>query len=145
MGRSIGFNYRQTKFLYIQNYKCRYAFWSKFLNQPGIKWTKRTTGLIQRILVLPFGSSEAERGFSIMNIKTSRRSALSRFHLEGLMRIRINTVNEIEKFAAKKYARGFVKEGHSRSDDSRCSTNRTMSLLEDENKNKKYLPKLSFL
>lgn len=123
-----------------------YAFWSQFLNQPGIQWTERTTELIQRILVLPIGSSEAERGFSIFNhIKSSRRSLLTRKHVEDSMRIRINAPNELEKFAAHKYAREFVKENHLRTDDPRWVKAASVSLLEEQNKNKKFLPKLSFL
>lgn len=125
-----------------------YVFWSQFLNQPGIEWTERTTKLIQRILVTPIGSAEAERGFSIFNhMKTSRRVKLTRGHVEDLMRIRINAPDNIEKFAAHKYARQFLKEDHLRTDDSRWRKTKTPSqlLLEEENKNKKFLPKLSFL
>lgn len=123
-----------------------YAFWSQFLNTPGIVWTEKTTQLIQRILVLPIGSAEAERGFSIMNhIKTQRRSALTRNHVEDLMRIRINTVDDIEKFAAKKYAKEFIRKHHLRTDDPRWAKAVSVSLLEEGSKKKKFLPKLSFL
>lgn len=51
-----------------------YLFWSQYLNKEGIAWTEKTTKLIRTILVIPIGSAEAERGFSIFNhIKTSRK------------------------------------------------------------------------
>lgn len=80
------------------------------------------------------------------HIKTYHRSILKRNHLEDLMRIRLNTVNEIEKFPANKYAKEFINNGHLRSHlHSRWTNKRAISLLEEENKKKKFLPKLSFL
>lgn len=122
-----------------------YVFWTHFLNHADIRWTERTTELIQRLLVLPIGSAEAERGFSIMNhIKSSRRSVLTRKHVEDLMRIRINGPNGLEKFAAHKYASEFIKT-HLRTDDLRYQRLNVMSLIDDESKEKKFLPKLSIL
>lgn len=123
-----------------------HAFWSHFLNAPGIVWFERTTKLIQTILVIPVGSAEAERGFSIFNhIKTSRRSKLTGKHVEDIMRIRINTADSLEKFAATKYAAQFLKDDHIRTDDPRFRRTKVISLLEDDEKEKKFLPKLSFL
>lgn len=52
-------------------------FWSKLLDMPEIRWTTKTKLLIHTILVIPVGSADAERGFSIMNhIRTKRRSSL---------------------------------------------------------------------
>lgn len=124
-----------------------YAFWSRFLNQPGIKWTEITTKLIRTILVLPIASAEAERGFSIFNhAKTSRRSKLSSRHIEDILRIRINAPDDIEKFAAHKYAKKFIDENHFRTDDPKNQRKTPpASLLEDDNANKNFLPKLSFI
>lgn len=82
---------------------------------------------------------------SLDHIKMSRRSSLTRNHVEDLMIIRINTTNKIEKFAAHKYAKEFVNNGHIRSDDSRWTTDRPNSVLQEENEKKMFLPRLSFL
>lgn len=122
-----------------------YAFWSGFLNIAGIRWTDQTTELIQRILVSPIGSAEAERGFSIFNhIKSSRRSSMIRKHVENLMRIRINGPDDLEKFSAHKYAKEFILN-HIRTDDTRYQHTKAISLIDHESKTKKFLPKLSFL
>lgn len=123
-----------------------YAFWSHFLNTQSIVWTERTKKLIRTILVIPIGSAEAERGFSIFNhIQTSRRSRMTGRHIEDVLRVRINTVDSLEKFSAIKYASSFIKEGHLRTDDDRYRRTKMVSLREEEQQNKKYLPKLSFL
>jgi len=123
-----------------------YAFWSHFLNEPGIVWTSLTTELIQTILVIPIGSADAERGFSIMNhIQTTRRSRLTRKHIEDLMRIRINSVDDLKEFAASKYARQFLTENHYRTDDPKGIRSKKSSLLSESEEKKKYLPKASFL
>lgn len=122
-----------------------YAFWSHFLNEQGISWTARTKRLLQIILVLPVGSAEAERGFSVMNhIKNKRRSRLTPAHMQDLMRIRLNGVDELEKFPAARYAAEFVKN-HIKTDDPRWQK-KTTSSLEDDDKiqnQKKFLPKMS--
>lgn len=118
-----------------------FAFWSHFLNEDGIKWTEKTKQLIRYVLVLPIGSADAERGFSIMNhIKYNRRSRLSPQHLEDSLRIRINTEDDLEKFPAKKYALQWLKENHLRTDDPKYFHERNLN-----SDSKKYLPKLSFL
>lgn len=124
-----------------------YTFWSHFLNAPEIVWSERMTKLIQTILVIPIGSAEAERGFSIFNhIKTSRRSTLTGRHVEDILRVRINTADNLEKFAALKYAKRFVKNHlHLRTDDSRFKKKKVVSLLTEDEQKKKFLPKLSFL
>lgn len=122
-----------------------FAFWSIFLNKQGIAWTEKTKKMIQTILVIPIGSADAERGFSIMNhIKYDRRSRLSGKHLEDIMRIRINGNDDIEKFPAMKYARQWIKENHMRTDDPR-QQRKPKNSLNEEAEEKKYLPKLSFL
>lgn len=86
----------------------------------GIEYIEITKKLIQTTLVLPIGSADAERGFSIMNnIKDGRRNRLNPKTLEELMRIRINTEDDLSIFPAKRYAKQWVKENHLRSDDNR--------------------------
>lgn len=73
------------------------TFWSQMLKTNDIAWTVRTNKLIHTILVLPIGSAEAERGFSIMNhILTSRRMSLTPEHVDDLMRLRLNGPEKIE-------------------------------------------------
>lgn len=123
-----------------------HVFWSHFLNAQGIVWSERTKKLIQSILVIPIGSAEAERGFSIFNhIKTSRRSTMLGRHVEDVMRVRINTADDLEKFAASRYAAKFVKDHHLRTDDPRHRKKKVVSLLEEDEMKKKFMPKLSVL
>lgn len=125
-----------------------YMFWSHFLNETGIVWTKRTQRLIQTILVLPIGSAEAERAFSVLNhIKNKRRSSLKPKHIQDIMRIRLNGPNELEKFPASRYANAFIKDNHIRTDDPRWkNSNKDTTLKNDaEDKQKKFLPCVSFL
>lgn len=126
-------------------------FWSKFLhpNTTNVEWTEKTKRIIQTILVIPVGSAEAERGFSIMNyIKTSRRSSLTPERLDELMRIRINGPNKIEEFSSMKYAEEWVKN-HIRTDSTDNIRTKSTDLDEtDETENdeaqktitRKYLP-----
>lgn len=125
-----------------------YAFWSHFLNEEGIVWTPKTKKLIQTILVLPVGSVEAERGFSVMNhIKNKRRSRLTPAHMQDIMRISLNGVDELEKFPATRYARKFIKN-HIKTDDARWQKKKTTSLEDEEDpiqNQKKILPKISII
>lgn len=96
------------------------TFWSQFLKTNHIVRTDKTRELIYTILVLPIGTAEAERGFSIMNhILTSRRLRLTPAHIDDLLRIRINGPENLEEFAASKYASIWVRN-HKRSDDPSC-------------------------
>ena len=61
--------------------------------------------LIRRVLAVPIGSADVERAFSILShIRDQRRSKLIPYHLEGLMRIRLNGPKP-ELFAPLKYAK----------------------------------------
>lgn len=123
-----------------------YAFWSKYLNENGISWTTKTIKLVQIILVIPIGSADAERGFSIMNhLQSSRRSKLTPKHMEDIMRIRLNGADDLEKFPASKYAKKWVDENHLRTDDPRNQRSKVLTLFSGDELKKKYLPKLSFL
>lgn len=118
-----------------------FSFWSHFLNEIGIAWTDKTKMLIRIILVLPIGSADAERGFSIMNhVKSDRRARLVGKHLEDHLRIRINANDDLDKFPAKKYAQNWVHENHMRTDERTKIRKNT-----EKSENKKFLPKLSFL
>lgn len=110
-------------------------FWSEALNMPDIGWKESVEKLVKTMLVLTTGSSEAERGFSIMNhIKYDRRSRLSPDNLESLMRIRINGPDNMDQFIAIKYARKWIKENHYRTDDPRAKSEMGSDLtLENEN------------
>lgn len=66
-------------------------------------------------------------------------------HTEDVLRVRINSVNELEKFPAIKYAKHFISEGHLRTDDSRYRKQKVDSLLDNDEQRKKFLPKLTFL
>lgn len=124
-----------------------FAFWAHYLNKVGIRWTPRTIELIQTILVLPIGSADAERGFSVMNhIKSEHRNRLSGKHLQDMIRIRLNANDDLDKFAAIKYAKKWVNDKHLRSDDPRQQRHgNSKSLLNEDELTKKYFPKLSFL
>ena len=68
-------------------------FWEFALSvkKPAVAWQEYPNIhiLLTRVLCIPIGSSECERGFSIMNhIRTKRRSRLAGDTIDSLMRIR---------------------------------------------------------
>jgi len=68
-------------------------FWSHYLHSSRVVMGPRLKYLVQIALILPVGSSEAERGFSIMNhIRYDRRSRLTPQHLEDLLRKNLLTI-----------------------------------------------------
>lgn len=93
-------------------------FWSQLLNWPDLAWGENIKKLIYTILAIPISSAEAERGFSSLKyIRNDHRTALSPNHLEDIMRIKLNGPDDIDKFAATKYAKKWINEGHLRTDD----------------------------
>lgn len=119
-----------------------FMFWSILLKLKTLSWTPLTRKLIiYTILVIPVGSAEAERGFSIMNhIRgDGRRSRLIPQHLEDILRIRINGPNNIEEFPAVKYAKAWVKNNHMLSNDPSIAT-RGHSKKDDKNEKLPYFP-----
>lgn len=81
------------------------------------KIKKKIKKLIKTVLVLPMGSADAERSFSIMShIRTSRRSRLASSTLDALMRIRINGPDSLNSFNALKYTKLWIKK-HKRTDE----------------------------
>lgn len=94
-------------------------FWNTFLTNEMINWPDKLKDLIHIVLTLPIGSSEVERGFSILhNINIKTRNRLSAKHLEDIVRIRINGP-PIEKFNAISYTLHWLSSGHITVDDSR--------------------------
>lgn len=84
------------------------------------------------------------------NAKTNRKQGfskkLSRNHVEDIMRIRINSPDDLGKLSTHKYAKVYLRENHLRTDDPRYRrTTKAELLLEEEQKSKKFLPKLPFL
>lgn len=65
--------------------------------------------LIRHILVLPVGSADAERGFSIFGtIRTKRRASIGPLHADSRMRIRINGP-PLEEFDVADYKARWIK------------------------------------
>jgi len=92
-------------------------FRSHVLNDNPISWTSDLVFIVKNSLVMPLGSADAERGFSIMNnIKSSKRASLEHKSIDGLMRIKINGP-AVERFDANKYTAKWVQENHLLSDD----------------------------
>lgn len=89
------------------------SFWRFYLKESSSLRIPVMKRLLYISLSLPLGSSECERGFSIMNhIKTKRRNRMGLDLLDSLMRIRINGPDHIEMVRAVKYAESFELEGH---------------------------------
>ncbi len=116
---------------------CRYfdshdliKFWGYFLGLDTLSWKYEIRKLIQYGLVLPIGSSDAERGFSVMNhIKGSRSSRISPDHLETYMRIRLNGP-DIKEFQAGIYAKIWCK--HHMATDNRLGIKTTPSPTQEK-------------
>ena len=81
------------------------------LANTALPWKDNVKKLIQMALVIPIGSSDVERGFSILkHANYDRRSRLKEETLDSILRIRINGP-EIGEFYAVRYARLWEKEG----------------------------------
>lgn len=111
-----------------------FAFWSTLLEDEslGVDFTPLTREVLKTILVLPVGSADAERGFSVMNhINTSRRSRLTNEHLEALMRVRLNGPVTLDDFYPAKYAKNWVKN-HMRTDDPKGKKANSKTPIDDD-------------
>ena len=65
---------------------------------------------------MPIGSSDAERGYSILkHTRYDRRSRLNEDSLDSILRIRINGP-EIDKFSALHYSKLWAQEGNALTD-----------------------------
>lgn len=90
-----------------------FAFWSQLLKWPEITWGTEIKRLLFTVLSIPISSAEAERGFSALKyIRDSHRSRLSPTSLDAIMRIKMNGPDELDHFAAVKYARKWVENHH---------------------------------
>ena len=86
-------------------------FWSKMLATESLPWSKEIKNFIRAILVLPIGSADAERGFSILkHARYDRRSSLVTYSLDAMLRLQINGLN-FEEFDALKYAKLWEQAG----------------------------------
>lgn len=112
------------------------VFWPYYLRKKDFFWGSNIKALIETALVLPSGSADAERAFSILkHIKYDRRSSLTSAHLDDLLRIRINGPNDVSKFSAARYARAWVnKYNHMLTDDT-TQKRKIADLESDENAN----------
>lgn len=66
-------------------------FWTHFLNHKQLQWEPELKKLLHIVLIIPVGTADVERGFSILNeFLTKRRNRLTNKHVEDITRIRIN-------------------------------------------------------
>lgn len=79
-----------------------------------IAWSTKTKKMIKTILVLPVGSAEVERGFSVLNIifNSKRTNRLMHAHVNDIMRIILNGLESIYEFTANKYAKEWLDKNH---------------------------------
>jgi hypothetical protein len=113
------------------------AFWRNVLKRFEVGNSIKL--LIETVLVLPIGSADAERSFSIMNhIRNKRRSRLSDEAMDALIRVRFNGPDDLEKFNPTKYCKKWLAAGHLRSDGG-PSVFKQNTLQDDEEMSKKIL------
>lgn len=124
-----------------------FAFWSRLLKWPEIVWGSKIQRLLYCVLSIPISSAEAERGFSTLKyLRDDHRSRLTNKTLDAMMRIKLNGPDELDYFAAAKYARKWINSGHLATDNragAKAEEKISHSLLEEENEitKKKYLLK----
>ena len=96
---------------FLENRKAHsFHCWSKMFATESLRWSEIKT-FIRAILLLPIGSADAERGFSIFKHACyDRRSSLVTDTLDYFLRLRINGPN-IEEFDALKYAKLWAQVG----------------------------------
>lgn len=135
-------NYCQIK----NGHTSAFAYWSQLLKWPEITWGSEIKRLLLTVLSIPISSAEAERGFSTLKyIRDTHRSRLTPESLDAVLRIKLNGPDELEYFAAAKYASKWVRK-HMPSDAISGSSKKNtakLSLLEPDNveMKKKYLLK----
>ena len=94
-----------------------------------MKWESEIKKLITIVLILPVGTADVERSFSVLNhFNSTRRSRLTPKHVQDITRIRVNGP-PIYEFDPTKYALHWINTGHLRTDDHIAS--------KDKNKNEK--------
>ena len=93
------------------------------MNYESIPWENVIKELIYTILIIPVGTSDIKRGFSVLNhFLTKRRSVLSTTHIEDITRIRVNGPS-ISTFNPVPYALHWLAASHTEADDERATRN----------------------
>lgn len=97
------------------------------------------TELLEKILVSPISSAEAERGFSILaHARTKRRSRLTPRHMDDILRIRCNGGRTLDLFPSYELAKSWAEKGHFLSDShskfAKSSIDSQSDDIEDEEK-----------
>ena len=89
-----------------------------------ITWSKELKELIHIVLVIPLGSSDVERGFSVLHgVNSKARNRLTATHLEDIVRIKINGP-PIKNFDPIPYTLHWLASGHIKVDDTRKAKNK---------------------
>lgn len=89
------------------------AFWAQVLKCKQISWGQNIKRLLHIVLSIPISSAEAERGFSSLKyIRDTHRSRLMPKNLDAILRIKINGPDDLHHFAAEKYAKKWIDDGH---------------------------------
>lgn len=89
------------------------SFWAQALQCKEISWGPSIKRLLHIVLSLPVSSAEAERGFSTLKyIRDTHRNRLTPKNLDAMMRIKLNGPDELNHFAAEKYAKKWIDKGH---------------------------------
>ena len=78
-------------------------FWVHLMNHESIPWENVIKELIYTILIIPVGTSDIERGFSVLNhFLTKRRSVLSTKHIGAFTSIRVgHLVFDVERYRSR--------------------------------------------
>ena len=93
-------------------------FWRYFLTADDIDVANELKKLMNVIISLPTGSSDIERGFSVLkHIRSDRCSRMSTNLIQDTMCIWVNGP-DVENFDAQRYAHYWIASGHMQSDDS---------------------------
>lgn len=124
------------------------AFWSQALKCKNISWGSNIKRMLQIVLSIPISSAEAERGFSMLKyLRDAHRARLTPKNLDAMMRIKVNGPDDLSNFAAAKYAKKWIDDGHFASDSKIRAKNRetTSNIITDDDidTKKKYLLKSS--
>ncbi len=108
------------------------TFWPHYLMKEDVPWGQNIKKIVQRALLMPASSAQAERGFSVLkHIKYDRRSQLSLASMNAFMRIQVNGPPP-QEFAAYRYAKLWFSEGHILSDSTREFANPKSNMNKQE-------------
>lgn len=85
-------------------------FWKKYLSRTDMTLPVRVRRLLTRALIIPVGTSDNERAFSIFtHIKTRTRNRLTGKVIAALMRLRLNGPKSLVEFPAEYYAKAYMR------------------------------------